>query len=117
MSDKFAEDLMIRLAEYSKGPSTSTPQDKVTAQLAPLHTRLKKLLDTLPLSEQNKGLSLLDLQTRLRGRKKKRFGACWRAGCSFAPSRMASPSCLVRRGHLFRITMVPKKTKLTTNYL
>lgn len=70
MSNKFAEDLMIRLAEYSKGPSTSTPQDKVTAQLAPLHTRLKKLLDTLPLSEQNKGLSLLGIQARLRGRKK-----------------------------------------------
>jgi|SaaInlStandDraft_2_1057019.scaffolds.fasta_scaffold23607_2 hypothetical protein len=70
MSDKFAEGLRTRLAAYSQEvPSISTPQDKGTAQLAPLRTRLQKLLDTIPTNEQCRGLSLLDIQTCLRGRK------------------------------------------------
>ena len=70
MSDNFTEGLRTRLAAYSQEvPSISTPQDKGTAQLAPLRTRLQKLLDTIPTNEQCRGLSLLDIQTRLRGRK------------------------------------------------
>lgn len=69
MSNKFAEGLTIRLAAYSQAPSVLPHQDKITSQLAPLHTRLQKLLDTIPTSEHRQGLSLLDLQTRLRGRK------------------------------------------------
>ena len=69
MSDKFAEGLRNRLAAYSQVSCISALQDKGTAQLAPLHTRLQKLLDTIPLSVQTEGLYILDLQARLRGRK------------------------------------------------
>ena len=70
MSDKFAEGLRNRLAAYSQEVSSiSALPDKCTAQLAPLHTRLQKLLDTIPLSVQTEGLYILDLQARLRGRK------------------------------------------------
>ena len=70
MSDKFAEGLRNRLAAYSQEVSSiSALPDKCTAQLAPLHTRLQKLLDTIPLSVQSEGLNILDLQARLRGRK------------------------------------------------
>lgn len=69
MSNKFTEGLTTRLAAYSQVSSISALQDKGTAQLAPLHTRLQKLLDTIPTNVQCRGLSLLDIQTRLRGRK------------------------------------------------
>ena len=70
MSDKFAEGLRTRLAAYSQEVfSISALQGKGTAQLAPLRIRLQKLLDTIPANEQCRGLSLLDIQTRLRGRK------------------------------------------------
>ena len=69
MSNKFADALTMKLAAYSQVPSISSPKDKTTSQLAPLHTRLQKLLDTIPTNEKYQGVSLLDLQTRLRGRK------------------------------------------------
>ena len=70
MSDKFAEGLTNRLAAYSQEVSSiSALQDKGTAQLRPLHIRLQKLLDEIPVSTQRQGLSLMDLQICLRGRK------------------------------------------------
>ena len=70
MSDEFAEGLRTRLAAYSQEVfSISALQDKGTAQLAPLRIRLQKLLDEIPVSTQRHGLSLMDLQICLRGRK------------------------------------------------
>lgn len=70
MSDKFTEGLTNRLAAYSQEVSSiSALQDKGTAQLRPLHIRLQKLLDEIPVSTQRQGLSLMDLQICLRGRK------------------------------------------------
>ena len=68
MTDNFAESLIARLQQCSvEQPQISQCED--TATLTPLHTRLQRLLDTIPSSEQSKGLSLLDLQSCLRGRE------------------------------------------------
>ena len=69
MTDTFAEGLIARLQQCSLEQSEPITQEDYTASLMPLHTRLQKLLETLPSSEQRQGLSLLDLQARLRGRK------------------------------------------------
>ena len=70
MTDNFAEGIIARLQQCSVEQTESIPQGDDKASLTPLHMRLKKLLDTLPSSEKNKGLSLLGIQARLRGRKK-----------------------------------------------
>ena len=67
MTDNFAEGLIARLQQCLV-EHTETQEDD-TASLTPLHKRLKRLLDTISSSEQREGLSLLDLQSRLRGRK------------------------------------------------
>ena len=68
MTDNFAEGLIARLQQcLAEQPQTS--QDNDTASLLPLHMRLQRLPDTIPSSAQHKGLSLLDLQSCLRGRK------------------------------------------------
>jgi hypothetical protein len=67
MTDNFAEGLVARLQQCLV-EQTETQEDD-TASLTPLHKRLQRLLDTIPSSEQRKGLSLLDLQSCLRGRK------------------------------------------------
>ena len=69
MNDSFAENIAARLRDFVNAQSEPITQEDYTASLAPLHTRLQKLLDSLPASEQRKGLSILDLQARLRGRK------------------------------------------------
>jgi hypothetical protein len=69
MTDNFAEGLIARLQQCSLEQSEPSTQEDYTASLAPLPARLQKLLETLPSSEQRQGLSLLDLQVRLRGRK------------------------------------------------
>ena len=51
------------------GGATGISQCEETASLTPLHKRLQRLLDTIPISAQREGLSLLDLQSCLRGRK------------------------------------------------
>ena len=69
MTDDFTTGIRARLQELSaQQPMQSTKEDAL-APLAPLHTRLQKLLDQIPDSAQRQGLSLQDLQTRLRGRK------------------------------------------------
>ena len=52
--------------DQQSGPPVRTEHNPV---LTPLRIRLEKLLDDIPLSDQRQGLSLLDLQARLRGRK------------------------------------------------
>ena len=69
MTDNFAEGFIARLQQYSLEKPETAPQENYIAPLTPLHTRLQKLLETMPLSEQRQGLSLLSLQARLRGRK------------------------------------------------
>jgi hypothetical protein len=49
--------------------SASVTEERENPVLPALHTRLQKLLDTIPTSAQGQGLSLLDLQACLRGRK------------------------------------------------
>ena len=44
-------------------------QEENNPVLPALHTRLQKLLDSIPESKQREGVSLLDLQACLRGRK------------------------------------------------
>ena len=69
-STAFSEGIIGALAAYSQGQQfTSLTKEAANPILPPLHTRLQKLLETLPSSEQRQGLSLLDLQVRLRGRK------------------------------------------------
>ncbi|MDC1262736.1 hypothetical protein N8015_01465 [Planktomarina temperata] len=66
----FSEEIIGALAAYSQGQHfTTLTKEAANPILPPLHKRLQKLLDTLPVSEQRRGLSLLDLQVRLRGRK------------------------------------------------
>lgn len=48
---------------------TSVTEERGNPVLPALHTRLQRLLNTIPPSAQSRGLSLLDLQARLRGRK------------------------------------------------
>lgn len=69
MNDNFAEGFIARLQQYSMEKPEPAPQENYTTPLTPLHTRLQKLLETIPLREQRQGLSLLNLQARLRGRK------------------------------------------------
>ena len=69
MTDNFTDSLINRLEQCSKeqsGPPVRTDHNPI---LTPLRTRLIKLLDDIPLTDQRQGLSLLDLQARLRGRK------------------------------------------------
>lgn len=69
MNDDFEEGLVARLLRYSREQPEPAKQEENSRPLVPLHTRLQRLLDTIPHSAQNQGLSLLDLQACLRGRK------------------------------------------------
>ncbi len=69
MTDDFAAGICARLQEFSAEQHVPTTQEDAHAPLAPLHTRLQKLLDQIPQNAKQEGLSLLDLQARLRGRK------------------------------------------------
>jgi len=69
MDDSFATGIIASVQRWSQEqPEPATPDD-AAALLTSLHTRLKKLLDAIPHSAQREGLSLLDLQPHLRGRK------------------------------------------------
>ena len=70
MTDNFAEGLIARLQQCAlETPQAPSGQDDTSASLTPLYARLKRLLDTIPSTAQREGLSLLDLQYCLRGRK------------------------------------------------
>lgn len=69
MNDDFANGIADRLQQCMQENSLGSSQNDTSAPLAPLHVRLKNLLNDIPPSVQNNGLSLLALQARLRGRK------------------------------------------------
>lgn len=69
MNDKFAVDIATRVQEFVKAQPQANAVEHQRAPLAPLDARLQRVLDQIPQSTQLEGLSLLDLQVRLRGRK------------------------------------------------
>lgn len=69
MKNKFADDIAAKLQQYVQGQPTTTVESNRGLPLVPLHIRLQRLLDTIPPSVRHQGLSLLELQTHLRGRK------------------------------------------------
>ena len=69
MTDNFAQGLVARLQQCLEEQANPDATEDATAPLAPLHTRLQKLLDQIPISTQQQGLSILEIQACLRGRK------------------------------------------------
>ena len=69
--DNFTRGLIGRLQEFSANPKQANAgqSENSSATLAPLHIRLERLLDTIPQSQKQEGLSLSELQSCLRGRK------------------------------------------------
>ena len=66
----FVQGIADRLEPYRRDQQSNSPvRTEYNPVLTPLHSRLRKLLDDIPTSERRQGLSLLDLQARLRGRK------------------------------------------------
>ena len=69
MNDNFTTEIAARLQEFVNEQLRTTAVGTATPHLAPLQERLKRVLDQVPHSIQQEGLSLLQLQTYLRGRK------------------------------------------------
>ena len=69
MNDKFAVNIATRVQEFVKAQPQANAVELQRAPLAPLDARLQRVLDQIPQSTQIEGLSLLELQARLRGRK------------------------------------------------
>ena len=69
MNDKFAVDIATRVQEFVKAQPQANAVEHQREHLGPLDARLRRVLDQIPQSTQLEGLSLLDLQVRLRGRK------------------------------------------------
>ncbi len=66
----FRDGLLSALMSYRKGQSDHILPDTSEARtLAPLHVRLQKKVDAIPAATQQQGLSLLELQVRMKGRK------------------------------------------------
>ena len=69
MDDKFANVLAARLYDYVEATRVNNINLSPDPPLAPLPTRLQRLLETIPDCAKHQGLSLLELQAQLRGRK------------------------------------------------
>lgn len=70
LSAGFLEGIVDALASHCwDQQQASSTQEEGKSILPPLCTRLQKLLDQIPQNAKQEGLSLLDLQARLRGRK------------------------------------------------
>ena len=69
MNDKFAVDITTRLREFVKVQPQTNAAEHQRASLGPLDARLRRVLGNIPQSTQREGLSLLELQACLRGRK------------------------------------------------
>jgi hypothetical protein len=66
----FVQGIADTLELYRRDQQSASPvRTEHNPVLTPLHSRLRRLLDDIPRSEQRQGLSLLELQARLRGRK------------------------------------------------
>ena len=69
-NEQFRIGLLSALMSYQTCKSDYVSQDtKETQTLAPLHVRLQKKVDAIPAATQQQGLSLLELQVRMKGRK------------------------------------------------
>ena len=69
MDDKFANVLAARLYDYVETTKVNDIDLHPDPPLAPLPTRLQRLLETIPDCAQHQGLVILELQAQLRGRK------------------------------------------------
>ena len=69
MNDKFAENMPTRVQEFVKAQPQANAVENQRAPLGPLDARLRRVLGQIPQSTQLEGLSLLNLQACLRGRK------------------------------------------------
>ena len=66
----FTDSLLSALVSYQQSPNRQILLDREeVTKLSPLHARLQKVLDTISLKTQANGLSLLELQVRMKGRK------------------------------------------------
>jgi hypothetical protein len=66
----FTDSLLSALLSYQQSPNRQILLDREeVTKLSPLHARLQKVLDTISLKTQANGLSLLELQVRMKGRK------------------------------------------------
>ena len=69
-NEEFRDGLLSALMSYQTCQSNhETPYASEAQTLAPLHVRLQKKVDAIPVASQQKGLSLLELQVRMKGRK------------------------------------------------
>lgn len=69
-NEEFRDGLLAALMSYQTcQPDHVFPDTLETQTLAPLHMRLQKKVDAIPATTQQKGLSLLELQVRMKGRK------------------------------------------------
>lgn len=69
-NEQFRDGLLAALMSYQTRQPNHVTSDASEAQtLAPLHVRLQKKVDAIPAATQQKGLSLLELQVRMKGRK------------------------------------------------
>ena len=69
MNDKFANVLAARLYDYVETTRVNDINLSTDPPLAPLPTRLQRLLATIPDCAKHQGLVLMELQAQLRGRK------------------------------------------------
>lgn len=66
----FRDGLLSALMSYQTSlPDHALPDTSEARTLAPLHVRLQKKVDAIPAVTQKQGLSLLELQVRMKGRK------------------------------------------------
>ena len=69
-NEQFRNRLFSALMSYQTCQSDYVSPDTTETQtLAPLHMRLQKKVDAIPTTTQQKGLSLLEIQVRMKGRK------------------------------------------------
>ena len=69
-NEQFRDRLLSALMSYQAYQSDHILSDTTETQtLAPLHMRLQKKVDAIPAATQQKGLSLLEIQVRMKGRK------------------------------------------------
>ncbi len=57
------------MSYQTRQPDHVTSDASETQTLAPLHVRLQKKVDAIPVVSQQQGLRLLELQVRMKGRK------------------------------------------------
>ena len=69
-NEQFRNGLLAALISHQKCKSNHViPDPSETQALAPLHMRLQKKVDAIPIKSQQQGLSLLEIQVRMKGRK------------------------------------------------